>query len=117
MDIRTLSPAQIHDIDLATQGAFMALMHEKMIAGPYVDCDVSVDFLGRGYRIDLVFGRGRDGHLGSMTTFATMASNDLPEEVCLGLLVLQVECFQRRMADRLRRYERAASARAMPKHG
>jgi len=103
MDIRSLTPPQIRDLDVGTGGAFLAVLHEHMIVGPFIDADVSVDFLGRGFRIDLVFGRGIDGHMGRMVTLVIGDAHDLPEAARMGLLIIQVECFEEGMRERRKR--------------
>lgn len=103
MDVRSLSPQQLHDLDLATGGEMITALREAMILGPYLDADVSVDFAGAGYVIDLVFGCGRDGCLGRMTRLVIEDGHALPEIVRLGLMLLQIECFQRAIRDRRRR--------------
>jgi hypothetical protein len=101
MDIRSLTASQLHDLNAATHGEFMALLHANMISGPFTDADITVDFLGRGFRVDVVFGRRRDGHQGKLVTFVVEDASDLPEVARIGLLVLQLDCF---MADmRVRR--------------
>lgn len=119
MDVRRFTPDQLHILDAATAGAFLAILHEAMIVGPYSDADVAVDFQGRGYVIEIVFGSGRDGCLGRMVRLVIKDANALPEAVRIGLMLLQVETFQRRMAERLQRHEarskRAAEARTVPR--
>jgi hypothetical protein len=119
MDIRALTPQQIHDLDVATGGAFLAILHANMISGPYVDADVSVDFLGRGFRINIVFGARRDGHQGRMVTLVVEDAHKLPEAVRIGLLLLQVETFVAGMRERQKRAEVRVTAfmaeRALPR--
>lgn len=103
MDIRSLGPQQLHDIDIATNGQFMALLHDAMIVGPYSDADVSVDFHGKGFLVEVVFNQGHDGCVGRMVRLVVEDAHALPEPVRLGLMLVQVECFQRAMRDRRRR--------------
>ena len=103
MDVRSLSPQQLHAIDLATGGELITVLREAMISGAFIDADVSVDFLGRGFRIDLVFGRGIDGHMGRMVTLVIGDAHDLPEAARMGLLIIQVECFEEGMRERRKR--------------
>lgn len=105
MDIRSLTPEQLHTLDLAAAGRFLAILHEAMIMGDYVDCDAALDFAGAGYIIDFVFGGGRDGYVGRMTRLLVEDAHALPEPVRLGILLLQVSCFQVAMAERRRRSE------------
>jgi len=105
MDCRSLSPSQLHSLDLASTGAFLTVLRESMIAGPYLDADVQVDFQGRGYVIEIVFGARRDGCLGKMACLVIEDANALPEPVRLGLMLLQVETFQAAMAECRRRSE------------
>ena len=105
MDISSLSPSQLHDLDLATGGQVMALLHDAMIDGPFTYADVCVEFRGLGYRIDLVFGSGRDGCPGIMTRLVVEDAHALPERVRIGLVIMQVECFQAAVAERRRQSE------------
>lgn len=105
MDVRSLSPQQLHTLDLATAGRFLTVLRERMITGPFTDADVGVDFAGAGFRVEVVFGARRDGCLGSMARLVIEDANALPEPVRLGLMLLQVETFQAAMAECRRRSE------------
>ncbi len=109
MDVRSLSARQLHALDVATHGQFLAVLTQHMVAGPFADADVDVAFEGRGFRVDVVFGTGCDGHRGEMVTF--VVGEALTDTTRLAMLIIHVECLQRSMADRLRRSEaRAAKA-------
>lgn len=103
MDVRSLSASQLHALDVATNGSFLAVLHRRMIAGPYTDADVTVDFEGRGFRVVVVLGARCDGHEGKMVTFVVGEAHALPEQTRVGLVLLQVECFQAEVQERQRR--------------